>query len=328
MEIFYLALVMTMYTVGWICSIRTEYVAAQEFLDEEHGIPQSVDVHDNNIYALGRMRDHNVVIVLLTDGKDRTSSAAAVARDMLHSFPNIRIGLTVGVASGAPSQQHDIRLGDIVVSSPGNGKGGVFQSDFGKQIQDRDFEMTGFLNQPPTLLRNAVNGLRADIEAKGHRFEQAIDDIISRNQRLQKKFQRPGPDADKLFRSDIVHSSLCTDSCTDDPSLLIPRAERTEEDDNPAVHYGLICSGNQLIDDATTRDRFATERNVLCFKMEAAGLMNHFPCLVICGICDYADTHQNDEWQGFAAMTAASYAKSLLLIIPLTKAERSHIRGG
>jgi hypothetical protein len=24
------------YTVGWICAVPTEYVAAQEFLDEEH----------------------------------------------------------------------------------------------------------------------------------------------------------------------------------------------------------------------------------------------------------------------------------------------------
>ncbi|PKK43582.1 hypothetical protein CI102_11172 [Trichoderma harzianum] len=31
------------------------------------------------------------------------------------------------------------------------------------------------------------------------------------------------------------------------------------------------------------------EGNVLCVEMEAAGLMNNFPCIVIRGICDYAD---------------------------------------
>ncbi|KAF6820521.1 Kinesin light chain 5 [Colletotrichum sojae] len=51
----------------------------------------------------------------------------------------------------------------------------------------------------------------------------------------------------------------------------------------------------------------AAERNVLCFEMEAAGLMNHFPCLVIRGICDYSDSHKNKEWQGFAAMMAAAH---------------------
>jgi nucleoside phosphorylase len=55
--------------------------------------------------------------------------------------------------------------------------------------------------------------------------------------------------------------------------------------------------------------------------MEAAGLMNHFPCLVIRGICDYSDLHKNKEWQGFAVMMAAAYAKDLLCQIPLNKVE-------
>jgi nucleoside phosphorylase len=56
------------------------------------------------------------------------------------------------------------------------------------------------------------------------------------------------------------------------------------------------------------RDKLAAERDVLCFEMEAAGLVNHFPCLVIRGICDYADSHKNKEWQGYAAVVAAAYA--------------------
>jgi nucleoside phosphorylase len=46
--------------------------------------------------------------------------------------------------------------------------------------------------------------------------------------------------------------------------------------------------------------------------MEAAGLMNNFPCAVIRGICDYADSHKNKLWQPYAAATAAAYAKYLL----------------
>src|SRR6185437_4265232 len=98
---------------------------------------------------------HNVVIAVLPDGEYGTTSAAVVARDMLHSFPNIRIGLMVGIGGGVPSSKHDIRLGDIVVSAPRDGKGGVFQYDFGKTIQDQVFRNTGFLNQPPALLRAA-----------------------------------------------------------------------------------------------------------------------------------------------------------------------------
>lgn len=51
---------------------------------------------------------------------------------------------------------------------------------------------------------------------------------------------------------------------------------------------------------------------MLCFEMEAAGLMNDFPCLVIRGICDYADSGKNKDWQKYAAASAAAYAKELL----------------
>ena len=304
------------YTVGWICAIQTEYVAAQSFLDEEHEGPESVSTNDNNDYTLGKVGKHNVVIAVLPEGEYGISSAAAVARDMLHSFPNVRIGLMVGIGGGAPSQKHDIRLGDIVVSAPRDGKGGVFQYDFGKTIQDQSFRQTGFLNQPPAFLRTAVSGLKAQYEIKGHRLEEAINSILGGNPRLRRKYKRPDRSSDKLYQAEVIHppedEAGCATVCGDDPSRLVLRLERTEDDDNPAVHYGLIASANQLIKDATVRDGLAAEKDVLCFEMEAAGLMNHFPCLVIRGICDYSDSHKNKEWQGYAAMAAAAYAKDLL----------------
>jgi hypothetical protein len=33
-------------------------------------------------------------------------------------------------------------------------------------------------------------------------------------------------------------------------------------------------------------------------------------------IKDYSDSHKNKEWQGYAAMVAAAYARDLLLQIP------------
>ena len=43
--------------------------------------------------------------------------------------------------------------------------------------------------------------------------------------------------------------------------------------------------------------------------------MDNFLCLVIRGICDYADTQKNKRWQPYAAAVAA-YAKELLCCIP------------
>jgi nucleoside phosphorylase len=313
------------YTVGWICAISTEYVAAQAFLDEKHERPEYVSTNDNNDYTLGRVGKHNVVIAVLPDGEYGTSTAASVARDMLHSFPNVRIGLMVGIGGGAPSRKHDIHLGDIVVSAPRDGKGGVFQYDFGKTIQDQSFRPTGFLNKPPMVLRAAVNGLKAQYESEGHQFEETINNILEKNRRLRQKYKRPDRSSDRLYQPGVIHppkdEAGCATVCGDDPLRLILRHERTEDEDNPAVHYGLIASANQLMKDATVRDRLVAEKDVLCFEMEAAGLMNHFPCLVIRGICDYSDTHKNDEWQGYAAMAAAAYTKDLLYRIPPNQVE-------
>jgi nucleoside phosphorylase len=309
------------YNIGWVCGVSTEYVASQAFLDEEHEGPESVSRNDNNDYTLGRIGKHKVVIAVLPDGEYGISSAAAVARDMLHSFPNVRIGLMVGIGGGAPSQKHDIRLGDIVVSAPRDGESGVFQYDFGKTLQDQSFKATGFLNQPPMVVRTAVNGLKAQYERKGHQLEEAISSVLENNRRLQQKYKRQDPGTDRLYKPGVVHPSDaqggCDEVCGMHPSNLISRRERAEDENNPAVHYGLIASANRLMKDTLVRDTLAEKMDVLCFEMEAAGLMNHFPCLVIRGICDYSDSHKNKEWQGYAAMAAAAYAKDLLYrIVP------------
>lgn len=53
---------------------------------------------------------------------------------------------------------------------------------------------------------------------------------------------------------------------------------------------------------------------MFCFEMEAAGLTD-FPCLVIRGICDYADSGKTNDWQEYAAAVAAAFAKELLSYI-------------
>lgn len=321
------------YTIGWISAISTEDVAAMAFLDEEHEGPDDVSPNDDNVYILGKIGKHNVVIAALPDGEYGTDSAACVARDMLHSFPNIRIGLMVGIGGGAPSEKHDIRLGDIVVSAPRDGKGGVFQYDFGKKIQDQLLEPTRFLEQPPRALRAAMNGLKSRHEFKGsHQLEEAINKVLEKNPHLSEKYGRPDPSTDRLYKATVIHygdnKASCAKVCGSDLSSLEDRPPRTSKAGSIVIHYGLIASGSELMKDARKRDEIAKNADVLCFEMEAAGLMNHFPCLVIRGICDYSDTHKNKEWQGYAAMAAAAYAKALLSLIPPggVEAERK-IRG-
>lgn len=92
--------------------------------------------------------------------------------------------------------------------------------------------------------------------------------------------------------------------------MQVEREERLDE--NPVIHYGTIASGSAVIKDALTRDEIRDKHGAICLEMEAAGLMNNFPCIVIRGISNYAHSHKNDHWQPFAAAAAAACAKEFL----------------
>ncbi|KAK1585011.1 nucleoside phosphorylase domain-containing protein [Colletotrichum navitas] len=302
------------YTVGWICAIPTEYAAAQALLDEEHAYPH--DLHpnssDRNYYAFGRIGSHDVVMTVLAEMG--IAAAATTAANMERTFPNIGIRLMVGIGGGAPTRNNDIRLGDVVVSTVHNGKSSVFQYDFGKDIQGQSFQQIGVLDQPPQRLRAAAVGLRARHMRDGHKIEETINGLLHNKPSLRSHFARPSSDSDKLYKSTFVHpgnsTETCAAACRHDPSNLVERSPRNG--DKLVVHYGTIASANQVMKNAETRDKLAAKYHVLCLEMEAAGLSNYFPCLVVRGICDYSDSHKNKEWQGYAAMTAATYVKDLL----------------
>ena len=249
---------------------------------------------DTNNYTLGNINSHNVVIACLPQGEYGISSATNVASQMMHSFPNIQFGLMVGIAGGVPNlPEIDIRLGDVVVSKPGERNGGVVQYDFGKAMDGDVFEPTGWLNSPPTILRTAVGTLEAREARWGNEFVQYLSAFGSKE---DTRFANPGMVNDQLY------------DAIDTTNLVI----RPDRPGGPVVHYGSIASGSSLIKNAKKRDKLREEHGILCFEMEAAGLMNNFPCVVIRGICDYVDSHKNKRWQPYAAATAAAYAKCLL----------------
>jgi nucleoside phosphorylase len=325
------------YTVGVICALTVEKVAACCFLDKSHPRLKSQSASDNNDYTLGQIGEHNVVIAGLPLGRYGTTNAAIVARDMARTFPNIRFGLMVGIGGGVPSEGHDIRLGDIVVGISKNGKNELLQYDFGKTIQNRSFQRIETRNNTPLVLQNAVGGLEADYNLNGHQLQMSIHDALNAHKRIKRQYKKPDEKSDVLYKSDYLHPNGsggdCSVLCGNKSEHVVRRpalSDNNEEDDSetdeisrddPTIHYGLIASANQLMKNAEIRDSLAKEAGVLCFEMEAAGLQDHFPCLVIRGICDYSDTHKNDQWHGYAAISAAAYAKDLLNRIPPSKVE-------
>jgi nucleoside phosphorylase len=297
------------YTVGWICALPIEMAVAVGMLDERHdSLPQNS--HDHNNYTLGRIGSHHVAIACLPAGVMGVTPAARVASQMRSTFPALRFGLMVGIGGGVPSEEYDIRLGDVVVSQPTGTSGGIIQYDFGKTLQKGRFEQTGSLNKPPTVLLNAVASLKAIHILDESLLSRRVAETGLKNSGLRIASTYPGIEHDKLFEADYDHP-VGKASCIEcDISRLVRRPDR--EGHRPVVHYGLVASGNQVMRDGRTRERLRREINVLCFEMEAAGLMDDFPCLVVRGICDYADSHKNKHWQPYAAATAAAYAKELL----------------
>jgi len=304
------------YTIGWICALPTEMAAAVGMLDSRHD-PLPQPPHDDNIYTLGCIGAHNVAIACLPAGVTGNSSAAIVATRMLLTFTSMRFGLMVGIGGGVPSQENDIRLGDVVVSKPGGTSGGVIQYDFGKTVQAGRFVRTGSLNKPPDVLLNAVASLQAKHMMEDPKFSKYLLEIISKYPKLRDTVKYQGAEHDVLFTAEYDHHEGDIGCVRCDVGRSISRYTRNGTD--PAIHYGLIASGNQVMRDGLYRERLRKELNVLCFEMEAAGLMDNFPCLVIRGICDYADSHKNKRWQAYAAATAAAYAKELLYIIPQSR---------
>ncbi len=292
------------YTVAWICALHVEMAAALAVLDEIHD-PLQVYPDDNNTYKLGRIKTHNVVIACLPAQQYGTINAANVVTNLKRTFPSIRAGLMVGIGGGVPSKA-DIRLGDVVVGTR------VMQYDLCKAVQGGEMQRTAIPRLPHQLLGTAVSALRSKHELAPSRIP-----FI-----LQQKFQGyPGygcpSSPDRLFCVEYDHENPDFDCDECDQSTMIMRRKRDPGD--IVIHYGAIASGNQVMKNGTLRDSIARELDIICFEMEAAGLMEIISCLVIRGICDYADSHKSKEWQRYAAATAAAYARELLDEMPTSE---------
>lgn len=305
------------YQVCWICPLDIERTAAEAMLDERHeSLPNNPN--DTNVYTLGRVGKHSVAIAGLPTGN--SVSTANAAQHMKYAFKNMRVVLLVGIGGGVPSKSKDVRLGDIVISYPEGAYSGVVQIDSGKTVPssvNKDgFVYTGTLNRPPDQLLNVVKALQSKHQGLSREdipeYLEFLNKAIEERPRLEADY--PGVEQDHVFESTydhIVGEPTC-DNC--DVQEVVHRKPR--RDTEPRIHLGLIASANNVRKDGSTREKLRQALNILCFEMEAAGVMNNFPCLVIRGISDYADSHKNDQWQPYAALAAAAYAKEWLMTFP------------
>ncbi|VUC36652.1 unnamed protein product [Clonostachys rosea] len=290
------------YKVGIICALEKELRAVRALFDSEHGKLKK-ERGDDNYYRLGTMGNKMVVTACLPAGEYGASSAASVASNMKRSFPELQFCLVVGIAGGAPSEQNDIRLGDVVVGIP-QGRSAMVQYDLGKHKEGNVFEPTGALRGPPRSLTAAINDIRSSPNPPS--LGPYLDEVTKR----LPQYCRPAEE-------DILYES-CNIACQSLPGAYPGDYVRQRHPRPTTIHYGPIGSGNSVIKNASRRDSLAREHGVLCFEMEAAGVANVISCLVIRGICDYCDVYKNDDWQEYAAANAAAYAKLFLSVVHVT----------
>jgi hypothetical protein len=158
-----------------------------------------------------------------------------------------------------------------------------------------------------------VRKLQAQHSLVGSQILTYLSEMIQRYPGMQMQYSFPAADHDQLFLASYTHQpGITCDKC--DQQQTVSRLPRS--DTGPRIHYGTIGSANVVVKNPWVRDALKRDMNILCLEMEASGLMHDFPCLVIRGICDYADSHKNERWQPYAAAVAAAYMKELLMVIP------------
>ncbi|UNI15169.1 hypothetical protein JDV02_001732 [Purpureocillium takamizusanense] len=339
------------FEIAVICALPLEYDAVcllfDEFWDgdrESYGRASG----DRNSYTTGRIRKHNVVLVLLYRmGK---ATAAGAAASMQSSYTGLRVAFLVGICGGVPCprDREEIVLGDVVISKT------VIQYDFGRQYPGhfaRKEAAGDILGGQSKDIRNMLALLetrrgRSRLQSTTAKYLKELQTNAS-IQEVGHTYAYPGVAEDKLYNATYRHKhrspSRCgcflenheqlglvcaeaiTSSCEElgcDASYLVTRgrlcASTSQERDSayssrdPAIHVGPVASGDAVMKSGEDRDRIAANDGVIAFEMEGAGAWEEVPSVVIKGVCDYADCHKHKRWQRFAAATAASAMKGLL----------------
>ncbi|KAF3903113.1 hypothetical protein ABW21_db0204588 [Orbilia brochopaga] len=283
-----------------------EMSAVRYMLDREHPPLPSKEA-DSNKYFLGELSGHNIVLAWLPE-KQGKSAAAHTAANLQRSFPSVVWRLFVGIGGGIPSDKHDIRLGDVVVSKPSGQHNGIVQYDLGKSTKD-GFQLKATLVPQLSALVLVVDAMISDHRANRAKVKDFLSDLFRKHEGIY--YKRPSNEPDHLYQEDCIHNPAHATCFGCDHSKIQDRPPRASED--PEIHFGLVASGDSVIKNTTRRKEIIQQfGDVLCFEMEVAGVATELPCITIRGISDYADSHKNDRWSMYAAATAAATAKELL----------------
>ncbi len=271
------------YTVGWVCTLSMELIAAKAMLEEIHAPLVCQPRADKNYYTLGRIRKHNVVLACPPTQTPGTLSAQVAGNSMQKTFPQLKFGLVVETGGGVPTATNDIRLRIICVSKPDGGNSGLVEYDRG-EMQVDGFHRNRTINKPPQILLNAITTQRVGRGIGKHITEIVNKVPFKKYDNNENEWTYPQEASDVLFEATMAGNT----------EKAVQRDNRKSY--NPRVFFGHIGSGNTVIKDGLERDCIAAREGIICLEVGTAGVVSdNLQCLVIRGVCNYADSHNNGE---------------------------------
>ncbi|EWZ30420.1 hypothetical protein FOZG_15909 [Fusarium oxysporum Fo47] len=316
------------FEIAIICALTLEADAIEALFDhhwEDDGPPFDKEPGDPNAYSTGVIGRFNIVLAHMP-GMGKVH-AATVASNCGKSFPSIKLALVVGICGVVPfgPAKDEIILGDVVISN------GVIQYDFGRQLPER-FARKDTLLEVPGRPNTEIRGVLAKLEGLRHRRQlnakiEGYLAVLQSDPELHAEY--PGATKDRLFKVSYRHTDdqrSCEQLGCNGELVSRSRLSTADVPTKPAIHFGLMASGDAVMKSGEDRDRIATAEGIIAFEMEGAGVWDSFPCIIIKGGCDYADSHKSKVWQRYAAATAAACAKAFLgfWIPSVTQESRTH----
>ncbi|RFB90739.1 phosphorylase [Rhizobium leguminosarum bv. trifolii] len=286
-------------TSAVINAIPHEYASTKAVFGDYETIPIALGKEKVRYVTLTDTAGNDIYVALAgTTGAGIAQAAAATAQVKV-MCPHVKTVILIGIAAGQPNmtdKEKDVRLGDIVVGDK------LIQYDHIKR-SDGVSELRGDNIMPADRnLIQAVDRLRSHQDRKDSwKIEKPWDKYIEAGCSAIRNAQRPPNSGDPKGKKRNYQKGLTYD----------------RSDDHPYVHVGTIGSASILLKDAAFRDELNKKHGTIAYEMEGAGVAIaaatfHLTYLNVRGICDYGDNEKNDDWQTYASVCAASFARAIL----------------
>jgi len=296
------------------CKIERD-LQAEDINIEEFTQQAESKVGDGQIYTFGTIGSRRVVCIKIPHVGDIADNV--ITDKLLGMFKSLQHVFIVGVGGSIPhfhdDKQH-VRLGDVVVSCPSFNCGPMYIYCNGTEVDDtgRVSYSQQSWNTKNDLVENVLNSKLSSDNGDNPDWNTFLNESLSEIRLNDTRFYRPASETDRLFQtengviSEAHHPAVASDS------------PRSRYPSRPIIYHGLVGSGASM-NNEENRQAFSQLNELKAIDCGLLSVLNSIEdnskdsFVVIRGIADYTDGLDKREWQPYASLAAAAYAKSIIL---------------